>query len=491
MSCTLLINARNYETRVALVENGQCVEINVERHSRGSLAGNVYLGRVVRVLPGMQAAFVDVGLDKAAFLYVGDVQCEADVGDTVGVVSRTNSNLRIEELLKQGSHIMVQVAKEPLGSKGARLTTHITLPGRNLVYMPTIDHVGVSRRIEDEEERNRLRSVLEGMRPEGRGFIARTVSQGQEEDKLKAEMDFLISLWDAINRRRHTAGVPSLLHQDLSVSLRAVRDLFTRDVDHLVIDNEEEYRQVVEFVSNFIPRLMPCVEHYKGAEPIFESYGVETELSRSLGRSVWLKSGGYIIIEKTEALTAVDVNTGRYVGGHDLEETIFKTNLEAVKEIAFQLRLRDIGGLIVIDFIDMERPSHRQRVVDALKAALATDRARTKVLGMSALGLVEMTRKRVRESFAETIKEPCHYCRGLGNIKKPTTVCFELFRTLEGEFAEEPGESVHLSVHPKVAEELMQEERQALEEVEERLKLTLHVEADPKLHVEQYVIKRD
>jgi ribonuclease G len=494
VATTLLINARSYETRVALVDNRQVLEVYVERHKEGSLAGSIYLGRVARVLPGMQAAFVDIGLVKAAFLYVGDVAADPELSDILpheqpeGGPSPPGSQ-RIEELLKEGQEIMVQVAKEPLGNKGARLTTHVTLPGRNLVFMPTIDHVGVSRRIEDEEERARLRGVLDEMRPAGRGFIARTVSEGLGEDKLRAEMDFLLTLWDSINQRRQRAGAPEVLHQDLSVSLRAVRDLFTRDVDRLVIDCLEEYQEVVGFVSEFMPRLLDSVELYDGREPIFDAYGVEAELNRALERKIWLKSGGYVVIEKTEALTSVDVNTGRYVGGYNLEETILKTNLEAVKEIAYQIRLRDVGGLIVIDFIDMEREPNRVRVVEALRAALAVDRSKTNVLGMSGLGLVEMTRKRVRESLAETVKEPCFYCRGRGQIKNPTTVCYELFRALEREYQGSAAAAVEVRVHPRVAEMLLQEERYPLEELELGLGLTVHVVAEPRLHAEQFELR--
>jgi ribonuclease G len=449
---------------------------------------------VARVLPGMQAAFVDIGLPKAAFLYVGDVADDPELNDILpqeapeGGASRQGSQ-RIEELLREGQEIMVQVAKEPLGNKGARLTTHITLPGRNLVFMPTIDHVGISRRIEDEEERARLRNLLEEMRPPGKGFIARTVSEGFGPEKLEAEIEFLCSLWDSINQRRKRAGAPEILHQDLSVSLRAVRDLFTRDVDRLVIDCPAEYQDVVDFVSESMPRLLDSVEFYTDPKPIFDAYGVEEELNRALERKIWLKSGGYVVIEKTEALTSIDVNTGRYVGGYNLEETILKTNLEAVKEIAYQIRLRDVGGLIVIDFIDMEREGNRVRVVDALKEALAVDRSKTNVLNMSALGLVEMTRKRIRESLAETVKEPCYYCRGRGLIKNPTTVCYELFRTLEREYKGSHHSAVEVRVNPRVAEVLLQEERYPLEEIEDLLQLVIYVTADPDLHAEHFELR--
>ncbi|BEQ14820.1 Rne/Rng family ribonuclease [Desulfoferula mesophila] len=493
MASTLLINARSYETRVALLENGQCVEVYVERHKQMSLAGNVYLGRVARVLPGMQAAFVDIGLPKAAFLYVSDVyeppeEMQWEAGEVPTEAQRSPGS-RIEQMLREGQEIMVQVAKEPLGNKGARITSHVTLPGRNLVLMPTIDHVGVSRRIEDPEERQRLRGLIEELRPTGMGFIARTVSEGADHQKLSAEMDFLRSLWDSIGQRRRLSQVPSLLHQDLSVSLRAVRDLFTREVDHLVIDCQEEYDMVVEFVSTFMPRLLPSVELYDRAEPIFDAYEVEPELARALERKVWLKSGGYVVIEKTEALTSIDVNTGRYVGGYNLEETIVKTNLEAVKEIACQIRLRDIGGLIVIDFIDMEREENRERVVAALEEALGADRSKTNVLFMSPLGLVEMTRKRVRESLGESLGEPCFYCEGSGRLRDPTTVCYEIFRALERELKNSVAGAVSVMVHPQVAEVMLQEERFALEELESLLQLTIHVVPNQSLHREHFELR--
>jgi ribonuclease G len=493
MAATLLINSRSYETRVALLENSQCVEVYVERHKQMSLAGNVYLGRVARVLPGMQAAFVDIGLPKAAFLYVSDVyeppeEMQWDAGEVLPEAQKSPGS-RIEQMLREGQEIMVQVAKEPLGNKGARITSHVTLPGRNLVLMPTIDHVGVSRRIEDLEERQRLRGLIERLRPQGMGFIARTVSEGADRQKLAAEMDFLRSLWDSIVQRRSTAGVPALLHQDLSVSLRAVRDLFTREVDHLIIDDQDEFEQVVEFVSTFMPRLLPSVELYDRDEPIFDAFGVEPELARALERKVWLKSGGYVVIEKTEALTSIDVNTGRYVGGHNLEETILKTNLEAVKEIACQIRLRDIGGLIVIDFIDMEREENRERVVAALKDALAADRSKTNVLPMSPLGLVEMTRKRVRESLGESLGEPCFYCEGSGRLRDPTTVCYEIFRALEREMQNSVAGMVSVMVHTQVAEVMLQEERFALEELEAKLNLTIHVVPNQSFHREHFQLR--
>ncbi|HAA04692.1 MAG TPA: Rne/Rng family ribonuclease, partial [Syntrophobacteraceae bacterium] len=368
MSAELIVNAKLYETRVALVENSQVVELYVERSSDRGIGGNIYKGMVVRVLPGMQAAFVDIGLEKAAFLYVSDVhrplvdleqlfQNSSDSDEDPQTVdplpetvdsslkdvlptSRSYSEERIEERLQEGQELLVQVAKEPIGTKGARITTHVTLPGRNLVLMPMVEHIGVSRRIEDEKERRRLRDLICSIKPPACGFIVRTAAEGAEVEKLKAEMDFLLKLWQTVQRRAENSPVPSVIYQDLDITLRAVRDLFTKEVDRLVIDSPTEYQKVLNFTGTFLPSLHNAVELYDGEEPIFDAYGIEMEVQRALGRKVWLKSGGYIVIETTEALTAIDVNTGRYVGKRNLEETILKTNLEAVKEIACQLRLR-------------------------------------------------------------------------------------------------------------------------------------------------------
>ncbi len=414
--------------------------------------------RVVRVLPGMQAAFVDIGLEKAAFLYVSDIcqsmgdieqqflaSCEqegddemSDEGPEKGAQEYNELDFRqsctgipIEDRLQEGQDILVQVAKEPIGSKGARITTHITLPGRNLVFMPTMDHVGVSRRIEDEVERKRLREVMCEIKPPYRGFIVRTAAEGAEREKLQSESDFLAKLWQTIQRRAENASVPSLIYQELDITLRAVRDLFTKEVDLLVIDSEAEYRKILNFTETFLPSLKNEVELHEGDEPIFDAYGIEMEIQRALSKKIWLKSGGYIVIESTEALTAIDVNTGRYVGKRNLEETILKTNLEAVKEIAYQLRLRNLGGIIVIDFIDMEKEANREKVWNALRDATYNDKSKSNILSMSELGLIEMTRKRTKESIGQVLCEHCFYCEGEGHLKSKQTVCYEVLRELE------------------------------------------------------------
>lgn len=513
MAAELIINADFYETRVALVENGQVTELYIERASDEGIAGNIFKGRVVRVLPGMQAAFVDIGLEKAAFLYVSDVHhplMEMDQIFQEALPEREESqesvpyeeacgseptlgdgelpDVPIEDRLREGQEILVQVAKEPLGSKGARITTHVTLPGRNLVLMPLMDHVGVSRRIEDEKERKRLRDLVLEIKPAHYGFIVRTAAEGEDAEKIQAEMEFLLKLWQNIQRRSENASVPSLVYRDLDITLRAVRDLFTKEVDRLIIDNLQEYKKVLQFTETFLPSLKNGVELYEGAEPIFDAYGIEMEVQRALSKKVWLKSGGYIVIETTEALTAIDVNTGRYVGKRNLEETILKTNLEAVKEIACQLRLRNIGGIIIIDFIDMEKEANREKVFNALKEAVRKDKSKTNILRMSELGLIEMTRKRTRESIGRTLCEPCFYCEGHGQLKSTQTLCYEILREIQREQKDLFGRNVFIQVHPRVAARLLDEERAALERLEEALHACFHVQGERTFHMEQYEI---
>ncbi|MFZ2446893.1 MAG: Rne/Rng family ribonuclease [Syntrophobacteraceae bacterium] len=516
MSAELIINSSPFETRVALVENGQVAELYVERSSDRGIGGNIYKGRVVRVLPGMQAAFVDIDLDKAAFLYVSDIHppmgeieqlmlssCETEEeegpeepgesADENGYnevldLRRAYSNIPIEDRLQEGQDILVQVAKEPIGSKGARITTHITLPGRHLVFMPTMDHVGVSRRIEDEDERKRLREIMCDLKPNRCGFIVRTAAEWADREKLRSEADFVVKLWQSIQRRGENAPVPSVIYQELDITLRAVRDLFTKEVDRLVIDSEAEYRKILNFTETFMPSLQSAVELYEGDEPIFDAYGIEMEIQRALSKKIWLKSGGYIVIETTEALTAIDVNTGRYVGKRNLEETILKTNLEAVKEIAYQLRLRNIGGIIIIDFIDMEKEANREKVWNALRDATYKDKSKANILHMSELGLIEMTRKRTKESIGQVLCEPCSYCDGEGLLKSRQTVCYEILRDLERQRKEFFGRDILVLAHTEVVARFCDEERAPLERVEEKMHARIEVKADPNLHLEQYEI---
>ncbi|MCP4667992.1 MAG: Rne/Rng family ribonuclease [Deltaproteobacteria bacterium] len=508
MSNELFINVRAHETRVALVENGVVVELHIERKTEHELMGSIYRGRVVRVLPGMQAAFVNIGLERTAFLYVADVHNElVEIEQMMIGDQKTSGNpdaldlaspnpdqahqnaFQIDDLLHEGQDLMVQVAKEPIGSKGARVTSHISLPGRHLVLMPTVNHIGVSRRIEEKEERERLKEIMQEIRPGGLGFIVRTVSEGATKEKLKSEMDFLIKLWSNIQAKMKKGSSTRLLYKDLSISLRAVRDLFTREVDRLIIDSAEDYKDIKGFIKTFSPRLKYSVELYEGSDPILDAFGIEMEISRALDNKIWLKSGGYIVIEQTEALTAIDVNTGKYVGKRNLEETILKTNLEAVKEIAYQLRFRNIGGLIVIDFIDMEKKPNRERVSMSLKEALGKDKAKTNVLPMSDLGLIEMTRKRTRVNLNRLLTEPCFYCEGRGILKSKRTVCYEIFRDLEREvlISEKEG-LVYVLVNPEIENFLREEEQEFIVDMEKRISKGIVVIAKKNFHLEQYEI---
>lgn len=508
MSNELIINARHHETRVALVENGLVAELHIERKTGQELMGNIYRGRVARVLPGMQAAFVDIGLERTAFLYVADVHKDVLGLERIMLKELENQEqdddlegnekapapferieFQIEELLHEGQDIMVQVAKEPLGTKGARITSHISLPGRHLVFMPTVNHIGISRRIEDKEERERLKALIDEIRPGNFGFIARTVSEGDSKEKLKSEMNFLVKLWGSITERMDKANEPGILHRDLNISLRAVRDLFTREVDRLIIDSRDEYNNILSFIDTFAPSLRYSVELYEDPEPIFDAYGIDLEISRALGTKIWLKSGGYIVIEMTEALTSIDVNTGSYVGKRNLEETILKTNLEAVKEIAYQLRFRNIGGLIVIDFIDMEKKANRERIFTVLRDALNADRSKTNILPMSDLGLIEMTRKRTRENLNRMLSEPCFYCEGKGTLKSKRTICYEIFRDLEREcFGMADDAPVHVLVNPEIENVMREEEQDSAMDLEKRINRRIIVAAKKAFHIEQYEI---
>lgn len=506
MPSELIINTAPWETRIALMENGLVVELHVERRAERGFVGNIYKGKVVRVLPGMQAAFVEIGLARTGFIYVADVYDHmAEFEAMLGVKdadpseedelenryspSRYQQNFRIEDLLHDGQEILVQVIKEPIGSKGARLTSHISIPGRHLVLMPSVDQVGVSHRIEDDGERKRLRELIESMRPKGLGFIARTASEGLRAEDIKIEMDFLVHLWDVIQKKAQTMPIPSLIYEDLDVTLRAIRDLFSGDVHKLVVDSPDAWHRIMAFVDTFALHLRPKIELYEGNMPIFDYYGIEVDMARSLGKKVWLKSGGYIVIESTEALTTIDVNTGKFVGKRHLEDTILKTNLEAAKEIAFQLRLRNIGGLIIIDFIDMESEVNRQEVCQTLKDHLKKDRCKTSMLKMSELGLIQMTRKRNREGLQGLLCEPCFYCEGKGVLKSKRTICYDIFRKIQREAGFKKGNRVDVFVHPWLGELLLKEEAHHVEFLERRIEMEMCIISKPEFHLEQYEVE--
>ncbi len=506
MTTEILINSRRYEVRIALVENGNLTEFHLQRPTEKGLMGNVYLGRVVRVLPGMQAAFVDIGLERTGFLYVDDIyvppsQVNRPPNDS-RIFSENGSTpladihddrpgghgFRIEDLLSEGQEIMVQISKDPIGTKGARLTCQITLPGRNLVFIPQTDHIGISRKIEDEETRSSLRSLIDSLRPDDVGFIVRTVAENAPQDDIEADMEFLMLLWDEIRGRAATAKVPSLIYEDLDITLRSVRDLFTSDVDYLIIDNEKSYDALMHFVNTFTPKLKNKISLYRGELPLFEAYGIDVEISKALEKKVWLRSGGYLIIENTEALTVIDVNTGRFVGKNDLNETIFKTNMEAAKEIAYQLRLRDIGGIIIIDFIDMDDELHRDELFNTFKEAVKKDKSRINILKLSEFGLVQMTRKRHSENLNQMMCEPCHYCAGEGILKSRRTICYEIFRKVSRNSDRADGSAVTVRVNPRIADMLLKEEEMTVNQLENDIRKRLIVAPAKDLHIEKYEI---
>lgn len=496
MNNEIIINVSREEIRVALLENGQVVELYIDRKKEEGIVGNIYKGRVAKVLPGMQASFIDIGLEKAAFLYATDVSntmeeyvrfMDEDIEFTDGKRKRTATP--IEDLLQEGQEIFVQVSKEPIGMKGARVTSYLTLPGRYLVFMPSVDHIGVSRRIKDEDERKRLREIISKLKRPGSGYIVRTVSEGKPEEEFSSDMKFLEILWQNIEKKKERQSAPCLIHSDLDIIFRVVRDLFTPGIKRLVIDSQEEYLKVKDFVETYLPSLSDRIELYDKEEPIFDLYGIEIEIEKALKRKIWLKSGGYIVIDEVEALTAIDVNTGRYVGKKSLEETILKTNLEAAKEIAYQLRLRNIGGIIIVDFIDMEKEENRKRVYTTFQEALAEDKARINIFQISPLGLIEMTRKRVRRSLSRCLCYPCPYCEGDSYIKSPLTICYEIFNEIRRNYNTSLEKKVIVVAHSAVADLLYDEERQEMETLEKEIQKKIIIRADPNLHQEQYEIR--
>lgn len=496
----MIVNAEGPETRVALLERDELAEIYIERHRDRGIVGNIYKGRVSRVLPGMQAAFVDIGTDKAAFLYVAEVRGGPD--DVRSVFSEDDDELRersteshpaptsrIEDLLKPGQDVLLQIAKAPMGTKGSRATAYISLPGRNLVFLPTIDHVGISRRIGNEKERRRLRTLVDALRPPGTGLIVRTVAESVSDTELRGDMEFLIRLWNSINKKSESTKAPALLYNELDLTLRTVRDLFTPDIDKLIIDNKTEYERLLKFTQAFMPDFVSKLELYPGPEPIFDRYGIELELERALERKVFLKSGGYLVVDQREALTTIDVNTGKFVGKRNLEETITKTNLEACKEVADQIRLRNLGGILIVDFIDMNNRENQEKVMSAFTERMRQDRAKTNVTRLSELGLIEMTRKRTRESLGRTLTEPCGYCDGTGYLKSKTTLCYEIMRHIRraGTLYNQP--VLLVRVHPDLAELLLTEEQKYLEELEQKLQKKLVIQANDSYHLEKYEIQ--
>jgi ribonuclease G len=458
----ILVNITPQETRVAAMATGVVQELHIERAACRGLVGNIYMGRVARVLPGMQSAFVEIGLERAAFLHVADIWQERAAVDEAPN-ERTNARL-IERILAEGQPLMVQVVKDPIGTKGARLSTQISIAGRLLVYLPQDSHIGISQRIEDETERKLLREKLQQLLPadEHGGFIIRTVAESASDAELANDVAYLRRLWGDIRERAVAAGAPGVLYQELSLAQRVLRDFVHDDTGRIIVDSRENFARLQAFASDYVPKALPKLEHYSGERPLFDLQNVEDEIERALARRVDLKSGGYLIIDQTEAMTTIDVNTGGFVGLRNFDDTIFKTNLEAAQVIARQLRLRNLGGIIIIDFIDMQNPEHRVAVLAELNKALARDRTKMTLNGFTQLGLVEMTRKRTRESLEHVLCEPCPTCAGRGSVKTPRTVCYEILREILREARQFDAREFRILASQEVIDLFLDEESQSL-----------------------------
>jgi ribonuclease G len=545
MTKEMIISSMSHETRVAILEDDHVVEVFIEREQSRGVVGNVYKGRVSKVLPGMQSAFVDLGLERDAFLYVTDVispteealededdeangeaaevepaeaaasgdaaagsgddspegaPAEAGANDAAAKGARgdrrgrerTAPTAKIEDLLREGQEVVVQVVKEPLGTKGARITSHLSLPGRFLVYMPTVDHIGISRKIDDREERRRLRGIVQRFREQSGlpgGVIIRTAASNRSEDDIIADLSYFHQVWTEVQRKRESERTPAALFREESLVTKLLRDLLTDQFQAIRIDDPTEYRRVVAFVQRIMPAMVGRVKHYTKDYPIFDEYGVQSEIDKALRSKVWLKSGGYIVINQTEALVAIDVNTGRYVGKKSsgrLEDTIVKTNLEAAKEIVRQVRLRDLGGIIVLDFIDMEDKKNRQKVALAVEQELRRDRAPSKSVQVSDFGLIIITRKRVKSSLERMLTEPCPYCSGVGTIKASATICYDILTEVKKVSHDLDGYSLVLRVNPEIARALRDESRNVLKDLEASVGRSVTVRSDAQLHHEQF-----
>src|SRR5690349_2567723 len=521
MTKEMIVSTNGHETMVAILEDDLVAEVFVERERQRGVVGNVYKGRVSKVLPGMQSSFIDLGLERDGFLYVADVIDSSEeldrleAGDEEDVLADASADARaegkpeaktdtrperpfsrpqpkIEDLLHEGQEIVVQVVKEPLGTKGARLTSHVTMPGRFLVFMPTVDHIGVSRKIESREERSRLRGIVREFR-EAHGFtggvIIRTAASGRQKEDIVGDLDAFHKIWTEMRQRNESSRAPAVLYREQSIVSRLLRDLLTEDFQAIRIDNQTEHQRVVELVERIMPNLAPKVKLYSKPYPIFDEYGVQAEIDKALKSKVWLKSGGSIVINQTEALVAIDVNTGRFVGKKTsgrLEDTIVKTNLEAVKEIVRQIRLRDLGGIIVLDLIDMEDKKNRQKVYQAVEQELKKDRSPSKALQVSDFGLVIITRKRVKQSLERVLTEPCPYCSGTGVIKSSSTICYEILTEVKKVSPELNGHRLLLRVNPDIARALKEEESAVLKDLRQSIGKDVTIRSDMQLHHEQF-----
>jgi len=505
MSVELLVNVAPFETRIARIENNLAEEIYIERERERGLKGNIYKGRVQRVLPGIQAAFVDIDMEKAGFLYAGDIATSKQSKEEISAVIENGDDVEsgdevteprpsrrnappIANLIKDGQELMVQVSREPIASKGPRLTTQIGLAGRYLVYLPHLDHVGIARRLEDQKERDRLLAIGKAINPKKGGIIIRTVAEGRLEAEMKQDLDFLLRLWDDIEKRSKSSALGKMIHKELNLYLRVMRDYVDADVEKIHIDSREAYESMKKFARRFMPEVAKKLYYYPGERPIFDVYGVEEAIDRALQRRVPLKSGGHIVIDQTEALIAIDVNSGSFVGSRNMEETGFKTNLEAVHEIVHQLRLRNLGGIIVVDFIDMQEEENKQRLMEVLGEALKRDKAKTHIVQLSELGLVEMTRKRTRESLGRILLNECHRCQGVGSTKSPTTICYQLFRVVVAEARAYPCEKLMVIAHPSIIDLLLGEENEGVEQLEKFLNKEITLKSDEDFAADHYEV---
>ncbi|WP_353191247.1 ribonuclease G [Pandoraea pnomenusa] len=486
MNEDILVNITPQETRVALMQLGAVQELHIERTLSRGLVGNIYLGKVVRVLPGMQSAFIDIGLERAAFLHVADIWHPRTNNDT----STPHPQPPIEKTVFEGQTLMVQVIKDPIGTKGARLSTQISIAGRTLVYLPQEPHIGISQRIESEAEREALRSKIQSLVPadEKGGFIVRTIAEDAAEAELANDIAYLRKSWQTIGEQSTRVPAPALLYQDLNLAQRVLRDFVHEETGKILVDSRETFQKLAEFATVYTPAVLGKLTHYTGERPLFDLYNVETEIERALSRRVDLKSGGYLMIDQTEAMTTIDVNTGGYVGARNFDDTIFKTNLEAALMIARQLRLRNLGGIIIIDFIDMESAEHRDSVLAELKKALARDRTRITVNGFSQLGLVEMTRKRTRESLAHVLCEPCAVCQGKGQVKTPRTLCYDILREILRESRQFNPREFRLIASQEVVDLFLEEESQHLAMLIDFIGKPISLQVESTFHQEQYDI---
>jgi ribonuclease G len=477
----VLINVTPQETRVAVMQQGVAQELHIERTGSRGLVGNIYLGEVSRVLPGMQSAFIQIGLDRAAFLHVADIW---------GHRQNNSEGKPIERILQDGQKLLVQVIKDPIGTKGARLSTQISIAGRLLVYLPQESHIGISQRIEDETERALLREKLQHLIPpeESGGFIVRTMAETANDKELTNDIEYLRKLWADIEERSRTAAAPALLYQDLTLAMRVLRDFFNDETGRILVDSRETFQRMQAFAREYTRNFIDRLHHYVGDRPLFDLYGVEEEIEKALARRVTLKSGGYLILDQTEALTTIDVNTGGFVGGRSFDDTIFKTNLEAAQAIARQLRLRNLGGIIIVDFIDMDSEAHREAVLSEFKKALLPDRTRMTVNGFTQLGLVEMTRKRTRESLAHILCEPCPTCQARGELKTAQTVCYEILRDLLREARQFEAREFRILASQKVIDMFLDEESQSLAMLEEFIGKPVSLQVENIYMQEQYDI---